>query len=388
MLYVAIAGAFGSGCTTSAEYLKKEYRFKHISLSSILRDFYNLPKGLSRSEMQNYGDKIRKTKGSQILMQLALDKFLGSGRVRKAVRRVVIETVRNPEEVRFLRNLIPHCYVLALYASEEDRMRWTNVKNQQERDEFLDADMRDSGDLQPEYGQQVTDCVNMADYFINNDKDKGKAKPHKLYDDLGDFFKIVSGEASDKVEKAVLMSHAFMQRLLSKCQGRRVGAVIADGLNVISTGWNGVPEGISDCKVCRRKELLKCEGCRDKEIQITLAECSCGYDNRRKRSLLEKHLDLCYAVHAEERAILRAIRKGISLKGTTLYCTTFPCLMCAKMILEVGIKKVVYVEPYPHSESERIFELAKAKAKDQDFDFERYTGLTARHLYGLHARGD
>ena len=57
--------------------------------------------------------------------------------------------------------------------------------------------------------------------------------------------------------------------------------------------------------------------------------------------------ELCYAVHAEQNAILQAARLGISLKGATLYCTHQPCVICAKMIINSGITRIVYKEGYP-----------------------------------------
>jgi deoxycytidylate deaminase len=76
--------------------------------------------------------------------------------------------------------------------------------------------------------------------------------------------------------------------------------------------------------------------------------------------MLTKNLDLCRAVHAEERAILQAAKYGgMSLEGSALYTTTFPCKLCAKKILETGISTVIYVEPYPKSDSFKMLEEAE-----------------------------
>jgi dCMP deaminase len=131
---------------------------------------------------------------------------------------------------------------------------------------------------------------------------------------------------------------------------------------------------------CRRKELLKCEECGRDGLLRSVGVCSfCGTEDRAKKSVLEKHLDLCYAVHAEERAILQALKKSIPLESATLYCTTYPCLMCAKIILESKISRVVYVEPYPYSKSKEILESKKVP------EVHRFRGFTIRNLYRVHA---
>ena len=303
---------------------------------------------------------------------------------RPPSKRVVIETIRNPAEAELLLQIVPNAYILGIYASQEDRMDRDKAIRPAEKNKFIENDIRDSGDYQPDHGQQVTKCVNMADYHMAN---TGSLKI--LERKLDDFFGIISGKSKytskeDQPEvDTVMMSQAFMLRLLSKCLGRRVGAVIVKDKNIISTGWNAVPEGMQHCKRCKRKELRNCDSC-EKPIQITFGKCtSCGHDNKKKKSLLEKHLDLCYAVHAEEKAILQAAKRGVSLEGSTLYCTTFPCLMCAKMIVESGMSKLVYVEPYPHSESIDVFESRK---EPEPFTIKRFEGLTAKHLYSLYRR--
>ena len=71
--------------------------------------------------------------------------------------------------------------------------------------------------------------------------------------------------------------------------------------------------------------------------------------------------ELCYAIHAEQNAILQAARLGLSLKGATLYCTHQPCVICSKMIVNAGIEKVWYKNPYPDEFAIRILNEANVE---------------------------
>ena len=106
-------------------------------------------------------------------------------------------------------------------------------------------------------------------------------------------------------------------------EDRQVGAVIVRDKRILSTGYNGAPEGVKSCK--EKGECLRLK------MGITSG------------TLLEK----CYSVHAEQNAIVNAARLGVSLDGATLYCTHRPCVICAKLIVNAGIKRVVYKEGYP-----------------------------------------
>ena len=106
-------------------------------------------------------------------------------------------------------------------------------------------------------------------------------------------------------------------------ENRQVGAVIAKDKRILTTGYNGASSGIVSCKEkgeCLRRKLNIPSG--------------------------TKH-ELCYATHAEQNAIIQAAKMGISIDGATLYCTHQPCTICAKMIINSGIKRIVYRDGYP-----------------------------------------
>ena len=104
---------------------------------------------------------------------------------------------------------------------------------------------------------------------------------------------------------------------------RKIGAVIVKNKRIVTTGYNGAPAGVKTCVErgeCLREKLGIPSGTRH---------------------------EMCYAVHAEQNAIIQAARLGSSIDGATLYCTHQPCVLCAKMIVNAGIKRVVYQEGYP-----------------------------------------
>lgn len=120
----------------------------------------------------------------------------------------------------------------------------------------------------------------------------------------------------------------------SSCFRRKVGAVIVRDKRVMTTGYNGAPTGIMSC--IERGECLR------EKLQIPSGT----------------RAELCYGVHAEQNAIIQAARYGINICGATLYCTHQPCVICAKMIINAGIVRVVYKEGYPDEFSVRLFEEA------------------------------
>ncbi|NLG25873.1 MAG: cytidine deaminase [Clostridiales bacterium] len=104
---------------------------------------------------------------------------------------------------------------------------------------------------------------------------------------------------------------------------RKIGAVIVKNKRIMTTGYNGAPAGIRTCVErgeCLRRRLSVPSGTRQ---------------------------ELCYAIHAEQNAIIQAARLGVSIEGATLYCTHQPCAVCAKMIVNAGIVRVVYEQGYP-----------------------------------------
>ena len=128
------------------------------------------------------------------------------------------------------------------------------------------------------------------------------------------------------------MEMADLARKRTTCIRRGVGAVIVKDNRVLASGYNGVPKGITHCGEA---------GCLRQQLNVPSG----------------KQHELCRGLHAEQNAIIQAACLGVPIEGSTLYCTTQPCVICTKMIINAGIKRVVIKEPYPD-------ELAEAMMKE------------------------
>lgn len=130
-----------------------------------------------------------------------------------------------------------------------------------------------------------------------------------------------------------MMDMAKLVSTWSSCYktNRKVGAVIAKDKRILTTGYNGAGSGISSCVergYCLREQMNIPSGTRH---------------------------EVCYAVHAEQNAIIQAAKLGVSVQGATLYCTHQPCSICAKMIINSGINRVVFEQGYPDEFSIKMF---------------------------------
>lgn len=136
---------------------------------------------------------------------------------------------------------------------------------------------------------------------------------------------------------------SFMVGSWASCfqDNRKIGAVIVRDKRILTTGYNGAPAGILSC--ADRGECL-----------------------RRKMNIPSgTKQELCYAIHAEQNALIQAAKLGVSVQGATLYCTHQPCSICTKLIINAGIQRIVYVSPYPD-------EFARQLLNDTNISVEEY----------------
>ncbi|HHV78813.1 MAG TPA: dCMP deaminase family protein [Firmicutes bacterium] len=119
----------------------------------------------------------------------------------------------------------------------------------------------------------------------------------------------------------------------STCLRRCVGAVVVKEKRILATGYNGAPTGLPHCSEV---------GCLREQLGVKPGE---------------RH-EICRGLHAEQNALVQAARYGISVGGSIIYTTTEPCALCAKMLINAGIVKVVYAEPYPDDLARELLSMA------------------------------
>ncbi len=122
----------------------------------------------------------------------------------------------------------------------------------------------------------------------------------------------------------------------STCIRRQVGAVIVKENRILSTGYNGTPTGIRHCLE---------RGCLRDELKIPSGQ---------------RH-ELCRGLHAEQNAIIQAAYHGVSIESGEIYCTNQPCIICAKMIINAGLKKIIVGNSYPDELATEILDEAGLK---------------------------
>ncbi len=115
----------------------------------------------------------------------------------------------------------------------------------------------------------------------------------------------------------------------STCLRRKVGAILVRDKRILATGYNGAPSGVAHCLEV---------GCLRELENVPSGQ---------------RH-ELCRGIHAEQNLIIQAARYGIKIEGSTLYCTTQPCIICTKMLINAGVEKIYYQQGYPDELSEKM----------------------------------
>lgn len=118
------------------------------------------------------------------------------------------------------------------------------------------------------------------------------------------------------------MSIAFLVSGRATCLRRKVGALAVRDRRILATGYNGAPAGISHCELT---------GCLRQQMGVPSGQ---------------RH-EICRGLHAEQNVIIQAATSGLSLDGAELYCTSHPCVLCAKMLINCHTSRIYYAGPYP-----------------------------------------
>jgi len=310
-MLIGLTGRNASGKGEVARYLQKK-SFYYYSLSDVIRDEIRR-RGLepTRDLLITVGNELRQRYGANILAERILAKIEDD-------KHYVIDSIRNPSEVDAFR-AAKHFKLIRIEAPAEVRFRRI-LKRHRESDprtfeEFVELENREAeGD---DASQNLVKVELMADHSLINDGTLDQLYPH-IDELLLRLLKEIQRPSWDQY----FMNIAKVVASRSNCIKRKVAAIIVKDKRVVSTGYNGTPRGTRNCNEggCPRCNSLATSG-------TNLEECLCS--------------------HGEENAIVQASYHGVSLKDAIIYTTFAPCLQCAKMIINSGIREVIYNMDYP-----------------------------------------
>jgi dCMP deaminase len=322
-MLIGLTGRNAAGKGEVARYLQRK-SFYYYSLSDAIRDeIRSRGEQPTRERLIIIGNELRQRHGAAVLAERILSKIEDD-------RHYVIDSIRNPAEVEAFREA-KHFKLIRVEAPPE--VRFQRIVNRQREsdpktyDEFVALENREAeGD---DTSQNLVKVELMADYPLIN------AGPvEKLYAQIDDLLPKLLKEVQRPSWDEYFMNIAKVVASRSNCMKRKVAAIIVKDKRVISTGYNGTPRGTRNCNEggCPRCNNLATSG-------TALDECLCS--------------------HGEENAIVQASYHGVSLKDAIIYSTFAPCLQCAKMIINSGIREVIYNMDYPLNESAfRLFQEA------------------------------
>ncbi len=293
----------------------------------------------------------------------------------KPLRRVayIIDSIKHPEELAFLRNLYGDGFhLVGISSSSENRIRYLERKGMDT--ESAKRIVKRDDNEERENGQHTRDVFQESDYFMNADECDSliRASVYRLLD-------LLFGNAFiTPTFQEFAMFRAYVASLRSADLSRQVGAVITQHDEVLAEGVNDCPRAGGGMYwprfLSEERGYGDIEGGRDHTI---------GFDsNRRMQEKLSKdilkalhlpesdeniqkirtagvgHLtEYGRVVHAEMEALLMCARNGVKTVGCDMFVTTFPCHNCAKHIIDAGIRHVYYIEPYPKSQALAMYDL-------------------------------
>lgn len=339
-MIIGLTGYMGSGKGEVVKHLVQK-GFKYVSLSDMVRQEAT-NRGLShtRDVLQNIGNELRATYGAGVLGM----------KVRELVSldlesNWIIDGIRNPACILELKKL--NGFKLIGVSADDNLLVERLLARGREgtpltKEEILEKLNREKGVNEPENGQQVKKCLNDVDYFILNE-----GSLDELYAKVEHYLNLLSGVDRPTFDE-IFMEIAYTWAKRATCLRRHVGAVIAKDGQQLTAGYNGAPRGVPHC--------ADVGGCVRAKMGIPSGQ---------------RH-EICRGTHAEQNAITQAAKFGINIENSVLYCNTYPCVICAKMILNAGIKTVVYDSDYDDPLSKEIL------SQQSSLEMRRYQGVRIR----------
>lgn len=330
-MFLGFTGPNASGKGEAIKYLIEKHKFISYSLSDILRsELKSRGVEINRDNLISIGNELRKKHGPGVLAKLTVEKI-------KNMPQAVIDSIRNPFEIEELRKNLKDFKLIGISAGtkvryERAKKRGREGEKEISFEEFVAKEEKENSGSQTE--QQLFKCFEMADIKIDN---SGSVK--ELHKDIEKILKVLNYKPYKRPTwDEYFMKMAYLVAERSTCIRHHIGAVIVKNNYVISTGYNGAASGVKDCIElgCLRNQMGIASGTRH---------------------------EICRAIHAEQNAIIQAALHGVTTENATLYCTHSPCILCAKMIVNAKIKKIVVSKYYPDKSYEDLFKEAKVEFK-------------------------
>jgi deoxycytidylate deaminase len=434
-LVIGLVGPIASGVTTTADFLEKLLKTNfdyqtchkiHVSSDIIEKNANKVSTPYDPSlkneeritQLQNIGTGLRKKFSKDYIAQKIVER-IGVERQKTGYedtsyqipknQRVVhiIDSLKNPEEYNLLKRVYGDIFwMVGVFSPEDVRENRLHKKglNKPESVKIFSTDEAEG----PDHGQRVRDTIELSDYFIRNDTNT-KENLEKSCERFLDLIFRIKVTTPSRDESA--MYTAVSAATLSACLSRQVGAAIYNEEGeLIGKGANDVPkfggglynsdDGENDfrCyrngeKICHnddRKEKLY-QNAHEALISENILKSRVKTEETRKalrKTEIKQLIEYSRAVHAEMEAIISVARKGTkSIVGSTLYSTTFPCHNCARHIVAAGIKRVVYIEPYPKSLALDLHDDAITtvdKSKEDKVLFLQYEGLAPKNIIRIY----
>lgn len=335
------------------------------------------------------------------------DKNMRPPRFRRAY---IVDSLKRKEEVEALRSVYGDGFVLlGVHESEEQRIVNLSCQDKMSREEAKLLIGRDHEELADPFGQRVNETFHLADFFveIRDGRTDLECNIRRLVEIwFGHPYRTPTFD-----EYAMYIAHSAALR--SADLSRQVGAVLARGELILSTGANECPKphgGLywaerffgNDCMNDAengRDYRRGMDSNRAAQVEMIQSIVKMFHDDLKSTEALAMFEKLDNSpikditeygrvVHAEMEALLACGRLGVSTQGATLYCTTFPCHNCAKHIIASGVTKVVYIEPYPKSRAlaHHSDAISEYEASDR-VQFIPFTGVGPRRFYDLFSIG-
>lgn len=378
-LIIALIGPVGCNRRIIVQTIKDlathySYKVIQIALSDALKPYIDVPdpagdEYIRVSNLMQAGNELRRQTGDKAIFAKLAAIEINSQRAKCQGKRTIflIDSLKRPEEVEELRNIYGSGFFLfAIHASEESRDKYLenhcHILDEESRAALIARDKDD----QLGHGQATSEAFHLADFFVAEE-----GSNIKVWNTMERFFDLIFGSPFlTPTFNEYAMYMAYVAAMKSADMSRQVGAVVTIGEDVISSGANECarPGGGSywptlDQETYRIFDTDKGrdymngydKNGQDKEMMINTLLKDIPEN---AVSILKKNINASgindltefgRVVHAEMDAILGCARRGVSCRDTVLYSTTFPCHNCAKHIIASGVKKVIFIEPYPKS---------------------------------------